>query len=72
MATRKKKFDWKEAARDIAVRSLKTGVQTLGAGFVTLVVTGDASGLKLALTSALAAALAVAWNAALAWSASKK
>lgn len=66
MAT-KKKFNWEAAIEDIANRAVKTFVQALGGGFLTLVLSGDTSGVKVAIASAVAAALAVVWNAVLAW-----
>jgi hypothetical protein len=55
--------------RDIAVRALKTAVQTfLAAATVQVVVGGDLPALKAAAIAAGAAALSVIWNALLQWS----
>jgi uncharacterized protein YjeT (DUF2065 family) len=55
--------------RDIAVRALKTLVQTfLSVATVQQVVGGDVDALRAAGVAALAAGIAVVWNAALAWS----
>lgn len=55
--------------RDIAVRAAKTAVQTfLSVATVQQLVGGDVDALRAAAVGALAAGIAVLWNAALAWS----
>ena len=57
--------------RDIGVRALKTLVQTfLSVATVQQLVAQDIDALRAAGVAALAAGIAVVWNALLAWSSS--
>lgn len=58
-------MNWK----DIGVRALKTLVQTfLSVATVQMVIAQDVNALRAAAVGALAAGIAVIWNAVLQWS----
>lgn len=61
-----------DKVKDIAVRAAKTAVQSfLAVATAQQVIGGDIDALRAAAVAAIAAGLAVLWNAALVWSSSE-